>query len=181
MPQSIDKRLISAAKNGDLAAFEQLLFTFEKTIFNHIYRILGDRRDAEDLTQETFVKVYKNLKKLDPDGNFRSWLYKIATNTTYDHLRKKKKQPPVLLVGENEWPFETLEPGLTYDNTEKVADSADLGEALSKLKPIHKTVLLLFYQQDMSYEEIAQMLSLSLNTVKTHLRRAKLALKQELT
>lgn len=171
-----EKELLILAKNENLEAFEKIIFLYEKPIYNYIYRLTGRREDAEDLTQKTFIKLYKSLKTINLDKNFKSWLYKIATNTAYDWFRKKKREVE-LLITEPEKYFETLEPEDTYYNIET---GQELENALNKLKPIYKSVLLLFYKESLQYQEIAEALNIPLNTVKTHLYRAKEALKKEL-
>jgi RNA polymerase sigma-70 factor (ECF subfamily) len=85
-----EKELLAQAKGGSLAAFEKILYLYEKPIFNYICRLTRQKEDAEDLTQQTFIKLYKSLKSINLDKSFKSWLYKIATNTTYDWFRKKE-------------------------------------------------------------------------------------------
>lgn len=171
-----EKYLLNLAKSGDIEAFEKILFLYEKPIYNYIYRLTGQKQDAEDLTQKTFIKLYKSLKTINLDKNFKSWLYKIATNTVYDWFRKKKREAELLISDQEEY-FETLEQEDAYYNLET---NRELETALNELKPIYKSVLLLFYKESLPYQEIAQALNLPLNTVKTYLYRAKQALKKEL-
>lgn len=128
------------------------------------------------MTQKTFIKLYKSLKSINLDKNFKSWLYKIATNTAYDWFRKKKREAELLITEPDKY-FETLEPVEPYYNVE---DIQLLDNALDKLKPIHKSVLLLFYKESLQYQEIAEALNIPLNTVKTHIYRAKESLKNNL-
>lgn len=174
----LDKKILEAAKKGDLAAFEQILFLFEKPIFNYIYRLTGRREDAEDLTQETFIKLYKSISSIDPENNVKSWLYKIATNTAYDWLRQKRGKKELYAIdADSDKRFETTDPDPTYYNIE---NAFDMEKALVKIKPAYKTILHLFYYDDLDYKKIANILNIPINTVKTYLRRAKLALKKEL-
>lgn len=171
-----EKELLILAKNKNLEAFEKILFLYDKSIYNYLYRLTGRKEDAEDLTQKTFIKLYKSLKSINLDKNFKAWLYRIATNTAYDWFRKKKREAELLITEPDKY-FETLEPEDAYYNVET---SQELESALNKLKPIHKSVLLLFYKESLQYQEIAEALNIPLNTVKTHLYRAKEALKKEL-
>lgn len=171
-----EKKLLIEAKGGSIEAFEKILFFYEKPIYNYIYRLVKQKQDAEDLTQATFIKLYKSLKSINLDKNFKSWLYKIATNTTYDWFRKKKREAEMLVTEPDEY-FETLEPDEAYYSTE---DIQALDNALDKLKPIHKSVLLLFYKESLQYQEIAEALNLPINTVKTHIYRAKESLRHNL-
>jgi RNA polymerase sigma-70 factor, ECF subfamily len=179
MPISEIREIIQSAKRGDVDAFEKILTVYEQQIFHYLYKILGQRQDAEDATQETFLKIYKNLKKIDLQKNFRAWLYKIATNTAYDRLRKKKLRPELFLDDINT--IETMEDESAYDRIEGIENKKVIEEALQKIKPGYKSILLLFYKEELSYEEIAEALSIPLNTVKSHIFRAKKSLKNELT
>lgn len=169
------KNLLDSTKKGDIDAFEKILILYEKIIFNHIYRITGNKEDAEDLTQEAFIRLYEKRSLIDPDKNFKSWLYKIATNIALDFLRKKTRQKELFLIDSDEEPFETIGEEDSYYRIERIYD---LERAIGGLKPIHKTVLLLFYRDDFDYEAIAKTLDVPVNTVKTHLYRAKKELKE---
>ncbi len=175
--ETIDKKILIAAKNKNFKAFEAILSHYEKAIFNYIFRLVNHRQDAEDLAQETFIKVYTHLSSIDPEKNFRAWLYKIATNVTYDWFRKKGARPELFIVDDPLASFETIDEESPYLKIER---ARDLLKALGEIKPIYRTILDLFYHQGFGYEEIAQSLAIPLNTVKTHLFRAKRALKQAL-
>lgn len=173
----IEKEVFNKAKSGDLESFEKILFAYEKRIFNHVFALVRHRQDAEDLTQETFIKAYKNLRSLNPDLNFRAWLYTIATNTVRDWFRKKGNKTELFIINDPESNFETIDEDSSYN---KIESAKDLENALNSLRPSYRTVLLLFYWQGFSYDEIASILSVPLNTVKTHLARAKSSLKSVL-
>ncbi len=172
MSEILDKNLILLARKGNLKAFDAIINVYQKAIYNHLYRFVGSADDAADLAQDTFVKLYKNRKKIDPEQNFNAWLYKIATNTAYDWLKKKKRHPEDLIIDDADAGFETIEAKQSYYKM-PVADSIDLENALIKIKPIYRQLLLLHYQQGFSYEEISEIVSQPLNTVKTGLHRAK--------
>ncbi len=168
-----ERDLIIRVKKGSIPAFEKLLKDYERRIFNYLYRIAGNRTDAEDLTQETFIKLYANRRNIDPDKSFQSWLYRIATNTAYDWFRRRKGRHESFTIDDPEKPYETIDPSSSYNTIETVKD---VENALSRLKPAYRTILLLFYNEGLSYEEIAEVSDLPLNTVKTNIRRAKEAL-----
>jgi RNA polymerase sigma-70 factor (ECF subfamily) len=172
------RELVLEARKGNLESFENLVFIFEKSIFGYLLYSTGRKEDAEDLTQEVFIKVYKNLKSLDPNLNFKAWLFKIASNTLIDWWRKKGEERELFLIDDKDSNFETIDEDFSYL---KIETAKDIADALEKIKPEYKVVLLLFYWQGFSYEEIASILSLPLGTVKTNLRRAKLAIKEILT
>jgi len=177
----VDKTTILQAKNGNLAAFENIVYRFEKPLYSYLYRLCGHGQTAEDLTQETFLKIYKNLKKIDPDGNFSSYIFTIATHVAYDFFRKKKHVQELFILDDPESDIETITEEHAYTIVEKIENSEFIEKALSQLKTEYKTVLLLFYKEDFSYETIAKTLHIPLNTVKTYLHRAKRALKEVLS
>lgn len=168
---------LTKARTGSIESFEEILFAYEKRIFNYIFSIVRHKQDTEDLTQETFIKVFKNLKLIDPALNFEAWLFRIATNTTYDWFRKKGSRPELFVIDDLESKFETIDEDSSYI---KLETAKDIKDALDGLKPVYRVVLLLFYWRGFSYKEISSILSLPLNTVKTLLRRGKKALKEAL-
>lgn len=174
---SEEKELLNQARGGSIEAFEKILFLYEKPIYNYIYRLTRQKEDAEDLTQKTFIKLYKILKTINLEKSFKSWLYKIATNTTYDWFRKKKREAE-FLVPESDKYFETIDADEAYYD---VVEVGLLDKALAEIKPIFRSVILLYYKDGLTYQEIADTLQIPINTVKTHLRRAKEELKNKLT
>ena len=164
-------------RRGSMAAYETVLSLYERDIFNFVYRLSGNAMDAQDLTQEVFIKVYKYHRRVDPSKKLKAWIYKIATNTTYDFLRKKRNLNRELFILNDDEPFETIDEKDTYKQVEA---KHDLDQAFSGLKPAYRTILDLAFYQELSYEEIADILALPLNTVKTHVRRAKEALRSHL-
>lgn len=172
-----EEALVNALKKGDTEAFEQLLALYEKKIFAFILTIVRRREDAEDLTQDTFIRVYTHRDSLKAEGNFRAFLYTVATHVSYDWFRKKKHTHEFFLIDDDEKYFETIDENDTYVHIE---NADQLERAFEKLQPGYKTILLLFYYQGFSYDDIAKALSVPLNTVKTNLRRAKLVLRRAL-
>lgn len=174
----INEDILIAAKNGKLKAFDELVLFYQDAIYNHLFRLSKDADDAADLTQATFIKLYKTRDRIREMENFNSYLYKIATNTAYDFFKNKSRHPVDLIIDDNEGNyFETIEAERSYYNTEGInktdIDKIDLNIALDKIKLANKNLLLLYYQEGLSYEEISGILNKPLNTVKTLLRRAK--------
>jgi RNA polymerase sigma-70 factor (ECF subfamily) len=169
---NIDKNLIISAKNGSLTALDAIIVAYQRAIYSHLYRLVNNAEDAADLAQETFIKLYKNRDKIDPEQNFNAWLYKIATNTAYDWIKKKKRHPEDLIIDDGDFNFETIEAEQSYYKMPEI-DRVGLEMALAKIKPILKNLLLLYYQQGFSYEEISVITDTPLNTVKVGLHRAK--------
>ena len=167
--QEIDKNIILNVKKGELKAFDYIVSFYQKAIYSHLYRLVNNADDALDLVQDTFIKVYKNRANIDLDKNFKSWLYKIATNTAYDWL--KKKRPKIEELTENT-DFETIDSIPSYYNIEQLK-ILDLVEALKTLKPDSENILRLYYQEGFTYLEISEILNIPINTVKTKISRAK--------
>lgn len=173
-PPSPEGQLIYHAHKGDLRAFEQLVSLYEKRIFNYILRMVQHNEDAEDITQETFIKVYKQLHTFDQSKNFKTWLYTIATHTAYDWFRRRRARREFFVIDDPESSFETIGEDVAY---KEIEDKEVVGKALRGLKPLHQIILMMYYKDELTYEEIAGHLRIPLNTVKTHLYRAKRALK----
>jgi len=165
----IDRNIIVAVKKGELKAFDFIVTFYQKAIYSHLYRLVNNPDDALDLVQDTFIKIYKNRDSIDLDKNFKAWLYKIATNTAYDWLKKKRPKTEELTY---ESEFETIEQAQSYYNIEQL-EILDLTEAIKTLKPDSESVLRLYYQQGFSYLEISEILEIPINTIKTKISRAK--------
>jgi len=175
--QDIDKAILLDASRGDLKAFDALITFYQKAIFNHLYRLVNNSDDASDLAQDTFVKLFKTRERINVEANFKSYLYKIATNTAYDWLKKKKNHKEDLIIDDDNVNFETIEASRSYYKLEEL-DRVGLDIALEKIKLKSKNLLLLYYQQGFTYEEIAEITKQPLNTIKTGLYRAKKELLQ---
>ncbi len=174
----INTKLLEKAKKGDLGAFEEIVSLFERPIFSFVYRLLGNRQDAEDATQETFVKLYKKIGKADTSQNFKSWIYTIATNTAYDILRKRKHVVETELEEAILIPDETETGEDPYYQADRQFDAGVVQSHLLKLKPAQRSVILLHYNQDFSIEQIAAITGLPTGTIKTHLHRGRNELKK---
>jgi RNA polymerase sigma-70 factor (ECF subfamily) len=172
--EQIDKDILIRAKAGDIEAFEQILSFYEKAIYNYCLKILRNPNSAQDVTQETFIKVYTHRKSIDIDKNIKTWIFTIATNTVYDFLRSKKRKKEISL-DENE---ETISSLKAYYPEEGLV--SDVNKALDKINPEYKKSLLLFYKQGFQYHEIADLLNIPINTVKTHISRGKEQIKEKL-
>lgn len=183
--------LVTRAKDGDLAAFEELTTRHEQQIYSVAYRILQNQHDAEDVTQQTFLSVIENLPKFRGDSSFATWLYRIATFAALKIIRKRKGLPTVSLEA-------VTEPREDYDSIphpEYIADWKQSPEqlvehnetrelldgALSRLDEKHRVVFLLRDVEGFSVAETAAALELSESNVKMRLLRARLQLREELT
>lgn len=177
-----DPAVVALAKTGSEAAYKELISRYERPVFSLIFRMVRDREMAEDLAQETFIKVLNNLERYSPEFKFSSWLFKIANNLTIDHLRRRRvetvsiegapdavtvesaKATSIAVVSQDQSPLEELE-------------SRELGTAIeaaiANLRPEYRACILLRHVDDRSYEEIAEIVKLPLGTVKTYIHRAR--------
>jgi RNA polymerase sigma-70 factor (ECF subfamily) len=177
-----DPAVVQEARKGSEAAYRELLSRYERPVFSLIFRMVRDRETAEDLAQETFIKVLNNLDRYSPEFKFSSWLFKIANNLTIDHLRRRRvdtisiegapdavtsesaKATSIAVVSGDESPLEELE-------------SRELGtaieRAIGRLRPEYRACIMLRHVEDKSYEEIAEIVKLPLGTVKTYIHRAR--------
>jgi len=171
--------LILRALEGDESAYGSLLNSYKPRIFSYVYRTIRNYHDAEDITLNTFVKCFKSLPSFDRTKTFSTWIYTIAHNTALDFLRKNKKEYEH--VDDRE--IETLEiadtksdePHQEYDKQEKLRK---IEQALLKLAPIDRGIVILFHKEEKSYEEISEILKIPQTTIKTRLHRARLKLKE---
>ena len=181
-----DQRWVEQALEGSQEAYRRLLELYQRPVFSIVVRMVRDSGLAEDLTQETFVKAFRGLGTFDRNRKFSSWLFTIAHNTTIDHVRRKRL-PTVSLepAGDDEEGGSLAFLAVATDPSpdQLVAHSelaAALELALSGLRVEYAEVLVLRFQQGLSYEEISEITGLALGTVKTHLYRARKALAEAL-
>lgn len=166
-----DERVqIAAAANGDDDAFSEIVERYQKPVYNLCYRLLGNPGDAEDASQEAFMKAYRGLKKYDPERPFMSWMLAISYNQCMDQLRRRR----ISWVG-----LEAL-----FNRSDQQSPSAEIAvdalgqaesvqKALSALSANDRAAVVLKYWYDYSYDEIAETLSLTNSAVKSRLHRAR--------
>lgn len=171
-----DKDLILAVKAGDLDAFEALVKKYEGRALNFVFGITKDEPMSEEVLQDTFLKIYKNIDRIDISRKFSSYFYAILKNEAISALRKIKRE---VNLSEIEYKIESGE-----DLLEKIhikETRVQIEAALGKLKAEYREVLKLYYFNDLSYSEIASKMKLPLNTVRTNLKRGKKELKKVLS
>ena len=180
-----DARLISAALQGDEKAFEVLLKKYRNLVFTIMMKMVRKPQEAEDLTQEAFMKAFRSLSSFNNEFAFSTWLMKIATNNCIDFLRKRKLRTysinePVQYKDEKiEMELPDHEPGpekhLLQSEQKRIIE-----EAIDQLPERYRYVILLRHKEEKSYEEIAEILDLPLGTVKAQIFRAREILNQKL-
>ena len=175
-----EQELLERCRKGNVEAFEQLIEAYQGKILNYCFRMLGNRSDAEDAAQEVFVKVYRFIGSFTGQSSFSTWLYKVASNVCFDILRKRKRRGGESLSlqqytaeGEEfDLPLEddSYSPDRSFQRTEA---QRVLKEALEKLSPEHRRVIILRDIEGLSYEEIAGIVGTAAGTVKSRINRAR--------
>ena len=177
-----DTTLISRFKNGDKSAFEEIVVKYKDKIYNLCRHMLRDPQNAEDAAQDVFLKAYQALPKFQPEASLYTWLYRIATNTCIDYKRK-----PLLesLFGGPEGEERIIHDRASDEpSPERLYESKEidraLHECLEKLSPKLRAIIILLEIEELSYEEIAETLDISLGTVKSRIARAREDLKKSM-
>ena len=181
MEKLIDQNIVKNATFGDKIAMKEIVKQYEKPVYHFLFKMTQNVEDAEDLTQETLLKIYRKINKYNSTFKFSTWVFAIAKNTAYDWMRKNKNRE-LLIINDTENLFEPISIK-KVDSPEYEAKSGiiDLKKAMDKIRPVYKSVLDLFYIQGFSYKEIASIHQIPVNTVKTYIYRAKLILKTQLS
>lgn len=176
--------IIAAYFKGDSEALKALFGRYLKRIYNFVFQYVRDAADAEDITQEAFIKAWRCLERFDTRKSFKTWLFCIAKNSAVDFIRKKKTIP--FSEFENDQEQNTLEATLADEDPlpDEILRRADIGEkvngAVKKLSAAYRAVLYLYYYDGFNLREIAEILGESADTVKSRHRRALIMLKEEL-
>ena len=174
-----DHEIIQQALRGDDLAFKRLMGKYHDAIFNFIHRMIRNREQVEDLTQEAFIKAFSSLKSFNEEYAFSTWLYKIATNNCIDYIRKRKLQMYSI-----DKPIEAKElPDDTYRADKDIISGQRallLRSAIEQLPEKYRRVIELRHTEEKSYEEIAKALDLPIGTVKAHIFRARELLYKQL-
>jgi RNA polymerase sigma-70 factor, ECF subfamily len=177
--ETSDAECVQRLQRGETDAFETLVRRHQKTIFNLVYRMLGDYDEAAEATQETFLSAYRAIGRFRGEANFSTWLYRIALN----HTNTRRKS--IANRQQRTVPLDTTE--LSSDPHLDPAAAAEqkemqdrIQQALNSLEQAEAMIILLRDLQDMPYEEVAQVLQIPIGTVKSRLHRARQALKSRL-
>ena len=184
-----DADVVRLAQDGREAAYRELVRRYERPVFSLVYRMVRDREAAEDLAQESFIKVLNHIDKYDPAFKFSSWLFKIANNVAIDFLRRKKLDT-VSIDGspyartQAEAEASSIDVSVQQESALDEIEARELGTAIeravAKLRPMYRNCIMLRHVEGRSYEEIATTLDLPLGTVKTYIHRARHELRRAL-
>ncbi|HHW25716.1 MAG TPA: sigma-70 family RNA polymerase sigma factor [Firmicutes bacterium] len=176
--------LIEKASEGDADAFEILVERYEKGVYNLAYRLIPDRDDAMDITQEVFLKAFQALPKFRGDSRFSTWLHRVCVNACLDFLRRKQRTQTYSL----DEPINLKESSVVREvrddsgSVEDVIETKSLTEtvlmALNSVDEAHRTVIVLSDIRGYSYQEIADMLGISIGTVKSRLHRGRMTIRK---
>jgi RNA polymerase sigma-70 factor (ECF subfamily) len=189
LPNLPDADVARLAQQGREAAFRELVRRYERPVFSLVFRMVRDSATAEDLAQDTFIKVLNHIDKYRPEFKFSSWLFKIANNVAIDHLRRRQLDTISMDGSPNAATAADVE-ATSFDIADKsesaleVMEAKELGSSIERaigaLRPEYRSCIMLRHVEGRSYEEIAATLDLPLGTVKTYIHRARHQLREAL-
>lgn len=175
-----DGDVVGAFLDGEERAFQELVQRYQTRLLNFIYRTIGDREKAEDLVQEVFIRVYRHLHRFDRSKKFSTWIYTIASNLAKNELRNRSRNPLVLFqtiragFQDEDRPLQFEDSSMRPDDLYRKRHLRELVEqAVAQLPPHHREVFVLRELEGKTYEEIAEITSCNLGTVKSRLNRAR--------
>jgi len=161
----VEHTLIRKCQNGDESAFSPLIDSYKNKLFSYLYRLCGNREEAEDLFQETLIKAWKSMKHLNEPNKFSSWLFSIAHNLTMDSLSKKKRNFIVSLTSH----YNLLNPNNQFDDLIRNEEIFEIQKIVDGFPPKQKEVFLLRIFGEKKFKEIAEIMNEPLNTVLSHM------------
>ncbi|MDC6390057.1 sigma-70 family RNA polymerase sigma factor [Maribacter sp. PR1] len=172
MDMDRDQPLIDLTKQGNISAYEQLVDRYKNMVFTLALRLVGNKEEAEEVTQDTFLKVYDAISNFKGDSKFSTWLYKIAYHKSLDYIKKIKTQPRTnSLDGSYELDFQLMNE--TWNSLESKEKRRNIKKAIERLEGEDGLLITLFYFEELTLKEIANITDLEANTVKVRLHRAR--------
>jgi len=178
-----DNELIRVIREKDTELYGEIIERYQGKLFAYLYRLIGEKEEAEDLLQDVFIKAFRNLHSYDVNRKFSSWIYRIAHNEAVNHIKRKSLKRFISLDNITSTK-DKLESSSTEDNAEaswiRKETGKEVDKAIKKLPLKYRQVLVLRYYSDKSYEEISEILGKPVNTVGTLIKRAKNKLAGEL-
>jgi RNA polymerase sigma factor (sigma-70 family) len=175
-----DKEIIKRVLAGDQAAFALLVQRFQSYVFTLVLRFTDNREDAEEISQDVFVKAYRSLADFRGDAKFSTWLYTIVRTSCITFLRKKRLETTSLDNERTSIQVESRESGFTANAIEQKSKHAMVNAAIRMLSPDDTQILTLFYKGEQTLEEIGRVMRLDPNTIKVKLHRARNRLKEKM-
>ncbi len=182
-----EKKLVDRICGGDMASFQELVERYKKKVYYLANDIVGDHHDAEDISQEVFIKVFRFIKKFRKDAKLSSWIYQITVNTSIDLKRKKTKKTHVYMEDSQMDSIQQSSSltGSRINHPERRAEANmlqnQIEQLLHKVSPKERSVFVMRYYNEFKTTEIAETLNVSTNTIKSLLFRAKKKLRKELS
>lgn len=183
--EALIKKRIKQVLKGDQSAYGEIVEIYKDKVFQLCYRILGNRHEAEDMAQEAFIRAYINISSFNIDLKFSTWLYRIATNLCIDRIRKKK--PDYYLDAEvsgtdglTMYSQIASDSILPEDEIESLELQETIQREITKLPEKYRSVIVLKYIEELSLNEISEILDIPLGTVKTRIHRGREALRHQL-
>ncbi len=184
-----DARILRGLRAGIETAYEELISRYEQPVYSMVYRLLGNQSDACDVVQEVFLKVFRGVSSFREQSSLRTWIYRIAVNEAHNHRRWFARHCRCEVPMDVEQGSElsnsidcAADPGRSpYDQAVNSENRALIERALTRINPLFRTAVVLRDIQNLSYEEIAEILQVSLGTVKSRILRGREALRRELT
>lgn len=181
----LESQLVKLALKGDQAAFAELVELYQEKLYHMAYRMLNNRQEAEDVVQETFLRVFNNLERYNDSMKFSTWIYRIATNLCIDRLRKRK---PIYSLDAESTEYEGLDGYSMIPSDDRTPESELLlsetqriiHQAIDTLPPKYKTVMILRYIHELSLQEVGDVLDMPVTTIKTRVHRGREFLRKKL-
>ena len=181
-----DSRILRGLRAGIEEAYEELIARYEQPVFGLVFRLLGNQPNACDVVQEVFLKVFRGVQSFREQSSLRTWIYRIAVNEAHNHrrwfARHCRREVPMQDEGDEGHAEFAADPGRSP--FEQALDSENrtlIERALARINPVFRTAVVLRDIQNLTYEEIAEILQVSLGTVKSRILRGREALRRELT
>ena len=178
-----DEDLIERFQKGDLYAFDLIVKRYKEQLLNFIYRFVGNQEEAEDIVQETFLRVYRKRKAYKRIAKFSTWIYTIAGNLSRTELRRRKRRKlfSVTDMGYEDRDYEISDEGYNPENhVEGVIQEEIIHAEINNLSPKFREVIILRDVQELSYEEISKIIRVPIGTVKSRVNRGRLKLQSKL-
>jgi len=175
--REIANEIIERAAGGDISAFEEVYKAFSSTVYTVALGVTRDRRDAEEATQDVFMKIYKGLKTFEFGSSLGTWIYRITVNTAINIYRRGARRRAFGMADYDEIKDSIPDPRDTFkEDTEKNHAAKSIDNILRKMSPEHRLCITLREREGLDYKEMAEVLRVPLNTVRSRLKRARAAM-----
>ena len=171
MVDPTDRDLVLRTRRGEVEAFGEVVARYQQSVFNVCYRMLGERMEAEDLAQETFIRAYKRLETFEVERPFGPWIRRVAANVCLNHIQRRRPESYEFDEERDRSPAADRQEPETY--LQGAQNAEEVRQAIVALPAHYRAVIELRHYQEMSYSEISEVLELPLSDVKSHLYRAR--------